>query len=923
MKITCWVAAPILVCSLLLNGCDQTTDGMSYLDSANLYYLEGDYASSRIQLKKALQSNPENIEARWLLGSIFFAEENMPSAELELEKYIEFGGDVNLALPILSKIYVEQNKLRSLNQIDLSNLVAKPKSMVLASQSLGLLSAGQVQEAESKLRQAEALNSNESYVKLARAQIDLSKAGNDISEIQSLVESVASEDPSNALAWKLLGDIRQIDGDMLEAEANYTKAIKYSARNIRAHYGRAISRFRMEEVDKAYEDIEVIKRYSPKSVMYQYLNGVYQFSKGKNKAAIEALLVANETDYFPIANYYLSLANLAEGNEMLAENFAEEYFEFEPEDLSGRKLLAGLYLNSGKAKSVVRILAPLTEQDPEVMSLLARAYLELGQVEQSVELLTQISAVQPESPKVLMDLGNSYMMLGNKKEGLRHLQSAVALDDGYDPAHVSLVVGLVKADEYNKAIEIAKAYRDKNPGSYVSYNLLGLALWKSGDIEQAKEVYQTSVSLNSNDTAVYKALAGIAMEQGDVALAEHHYQKMLDIDPKNYWVMMKLAFINSAEEDNAQMIKYLKMAIEVEPEKVDPRVVLARYYLSKSEFLKVNVVLSGLPQKKMRDPAVLEVSAISRFKAQDYKGAARKLEHYTQINPDSVANNYLLAKAYAGMGRKKAMVKQLQHVIEMKPDFSPARLDLARQYLTEKKLDDALEQVLVVQKLIPDNLDALKVEYAIAKLRGNGEVYTDILQRIYSIEKTEDNLIELARVKKMSGERREAESLLNDWIQNNKKSIGARLELANLMSENGQKDKAIEYYKSTILIDGENYKAMNNIAWNLLESNPAESLEYAKKAVDKNPDSPMVLDTLALAYLHNGEEKLAQKTVKMALRHSPNDPQIIYHSAKIDVVSGDVSSAKRTLLDLLDKYPEFSSREDVAALLAEVTLNSE
>ncbi len=51
-----------------------------------------------------------------------------------------------------------------------------------------------------------------------------------------------------------------------------------------------------------------------------------------------------------------------------------------------------------------------------------------------------------------------------------------------------------------------------------------------------------------------------------------------------------------------------------------------------------------------------------------------------------------------------------------------------------------------------------------------------------------------------------------------------------------------------------------------------KAVEYAKKAVDKDPDSVVALDTLGQAYFFAGKYDLAIETENRALLKSPNNP---------------------------------------------------
>ena len=66
-----------------------------------------EYSTTIIQLRNALQQDPDNLPARILLGETLLREDQPRAAIKELEKALSLGGDENLVLVPLARAYME------------------------------------------------------------------------------------------------------------------------------------------------------------------------------------------------------------------------------------------------------------------------------------------------------------------------------------------------------------------------------------------------------------------------------------------------------------------------------------------------------------------------------------------------------------------------------------------------------------------------------------------------------------------------------------------------------------------------------------------------------------------------------------------------------------------------------------------------
>jgi len=112
-----------LVFILALSGCSQKSTE-ELVSSAQQKIAAGQASAGIIELKNALQKEPDNGQARFLLGKIYIERGAATAAEKELERALKLGYEKNEVLPLLASAYNLQFK----NQ-DIINLVSESKNL--------------------------------------------------------------------------------------------------------------------------------------------------------------------------------------------------------------------------------------------------------------------------------------------------------------------------------------------------------------------------------------------------------------------------------------------------------------------------------------------------------------------------------------------------------------------------------------------------------------------------------------------------------------------------------------------------------------------------------------------------------------------------------------------------------------------------
>lgn len=132
----------------------------------------------------------------------------------------------------------------------------------------------------------------------------------------------------------------------------------------------------------------------------------------------------------------------------------------------------------------------------------------------------------------------------------------------------------------------------------------------------------------------------------------------------------------------------IKLAL---PKAVQPKVLLARYYLTQGEPERVSLIMFDLGDRQKQTPAVLEVLALSELAQKQFSKAKLSLEQLIEQQPNSVRAHFSLAQVYAGLGNQDGTKQELEKVIELAPKQVAARLGLTRLLLLEGHKDKDTE----------------------------------------------------------------------------------------------------------------------------------------------------------------------------------------------------------------------------------------
>jgi putative PEP-CTERM system TPR-repeat lipoprotein len=902
---------------LFLLGCGDDATSTEHVDRAREFINEANYDAALIELKNAVQKEQNSAEARFMLGQLQLQMGNVAAAEKELLAAEKLGWAKEAVSPALAQALLLGGKYAQIRELDARALPADSKAQVLTIQALAELAQGELAAAERLIAEARQTAPESVDVMVGAARVSASQ-GSLEGAISTLDEALV-RGPDNASAWHLLGDIRLQQGQPEEALAAYNKTLELQPNNFQARVRRALAAMSLQDFTTASNDAETLLKMAPRHPGSNYIQGLVHFQAQNYEDAIAALTQAEPAfRQFPMVLYYLGSSHLIEGSNDLAESFADRFVAVAPENVAGRKLLATLRLQRGDYRDVQSLLQPVLDNDPDdlgALNLMANALIRDGKTDRGIDLLSRLAELQPDSAQAQVRLGAGLLMTGKSDAAINHIETALQLDPEFQQADILLVLNHLRKQEYDSAIEAARAYVGRNPTSVTPYNLLGKVYLAADREADARQAFGRALKIDAGDPGANHNLAQLALTSGDTAAARKHYLAVLAVHKDSVPALMQLARLEAQLNDEDAMVSWLQQATEAAPEAIEPRVMLARYYLGKGRPAQVAPLFSSLDQVQRQSPEVLRALAMAQLAEKEPREAQQTLEQLLESEPDSAVTRQLMAQAAAGAGDRDRAKLELQRALELDQNYLPARVALARLALAGESADEFDEQLQLLVAQAPDDVNVLQLQARAAQRNNEPTAAAEFARRAYELAPGEATLLALAGYETAAGRETESLNLLEEWLRANPDSVPVRLARGIALGQTGKVDASLGEYLSVIEVDPDNFAALNNLAWELRETDTKRALEYAQRATRAAPNSAAGLDTLAVVEYHAGDYEAAKRNIARALEADPDIPALNYHAAMIEKALGDEPAAARILQRLLSEHSDFPEYNDAKALL--------
>ncbi|MGZ8217829.1 XrtA/PEP-CTERM system TPR-repeat protein PrsT [Methylomagnum sp.] len=915
-----------LVVLAALAGAHPAQAGDSSMDTAKEYLDKGEHKAAVIELKNFLKDNPQNADARLLIGETYMKLGDGPAAVKEFEKARDLNAPKDKWIASLGRAYLLQNDTKSLlDNIKPDEDLAPP----LRAQIFGIIGAAYI----SKNDPAKAQENFDAALKLdpdaSEALLGLAMLQAQQKQFAKTIEyaaKVVGKDDKNLNAWVIMAEAKRLNGDLPGAVDAFDKALKILPVDIRARLGRATAQLTLNKVDEAAKDVAVVRKAFGDVPLAMYLEAVVDYQQKKLNEAQELLAKVSNAlpDHLP-SKLLLGTIAYQKGELETAESQLSQFVNKLPKHLPAVKLLAATRLKQHRPTEAISLLKgveDLGKDDAQFLSLLGSAYLESKQFDQGTEYLTRAAQLDPKAATIKAQLALGRMASGHLDEAVTDLKAAVELDQNLLQADVMLVLALLQDGKRDEAIEAANKLKGKLKEDPLPENLLGAAYMAKGDPDKAREHWKAALKLNPEYATAAVNLAKLEISANNTDAAIELYKGVLKHNPASVSALIGLAQVAEGKKDYAQMEQYLETAREKNPKMPQPSLMLTKYHLTQGKLLRALEVARDADANNPDQPQVMQNLAVAQLANDQVSSAVITFKKLVNKVPDNPEYRHQLAQALYKAGDKTGAREEWRNAARAAPDYIPAYLaqaELAVQLASDdKKYEEAQKMADIIKQRQPQSPVGWQLEGDIWLAQKQYKNAIAAYDKAYQVTPTAILARRLFQAHKAQGNDQAAFDALNKWLQAHGDDMESWLMLGIGYQTKGKGKEAVNAYERAYALKPNNPLLQNNLAWLYQEQGDKRALDLAEKLLTASETNPEIKDTVGWIYVQNNMVDKGLTLLQDAAVHAPQQTQIRLHIAQALVKAGREAEARKELDVLLKDKRDFPERAQAEALHKEL-----
>jgi putative PEP-CTERM system TPR-repeat lipoprotein len=893
-----------------------------YLNDAKKSLEKGDAKSAVIQLKNAVQADPDNGAARYELGVVELRLGDYLSAEKELRVALERKFDRDRIAPALAETLLHLNKNKELlDEIPAGDRSPEIEANIRIARGYAQLSLRRPEEAAQSF--ADAMTRT---TKPARAQLGSARAmasGGHLAEAAVAAQQSLDNDPKFPDAWAFLGQLQRAQGDNAKARGSFDKALELNPNSDVARLDRASLLVATNDLTLADSDVKAVLKADPKHPTGNYMQALIQ-AKQQNYRGAESSLqnMKNSAANYPPALYLLATVNLALDETAQAEDNINRYLARIPSDEAGTVLLGTILARRGNFPRAIEILKAALDVHPEsirLMGLLSDSYVRNKQPDEAGAILDRVSALSPKDPDVKTRVAAQRLRLGRPDEALPDLESATELAPKSSQAGLLLVLTLLETNKVDEALKAAMELHDRIPDDPVAENLIGAITLRKGDIEEARVHFKKALDIKPDFTPAAMNLGQLAIAQQKPEDARTIFDEILKRDPKNLNALMAQADLSLRESKSADGILWLEKASNANPEAAQPRLRLIAGYLSLKDPAKAATMANELEKIAPNDPQALNSIGEARLANNDVQAAIASFQKLVAAAPESAGAYLQLARAHYTAKDVEATRADMEKAAQLAPTDTTVEQQFARFAIETNSVPQELAFLNGLASARKDDpaFDLFAGDLLIA----DGKAPDAVSAYGKGLGKKEDSaaaIIKLAQAQSL-GDQAKGVGTLSAWLTKHPDAAGVRFAYASMLLAMKRYDEATLEHEAVLKVQPDNIAAENNLAWLYQIKKDDRALPLAEKAHESSPNSADVADTLAWILVEHGQNDRAIGLLEKIAPQPQAPPEVRYHFAVALKNAGRLQDARQNLEEALKTKKPFDGMADAQALMKQLS----
>ena len=893
-----------------LYGCGQKSPE-DLLQSAATYMTQNNSSAAIVELKTAIQQEPQNAKARLALARVYLKLGDGAAAAKEFNRAIEFGiANADIAAERVRADYLAG--VTPATDILIGVTTGSPTAdMVALYSAMIAFEQGQLNDLDQKFT-AIAQSSSADVSSFAAAYVAIMQK--DVAKAVPALEAIKADSPVYIDSLMLKARAHQVLNELpkaIDALKIYTEAVPQS--NI-AKMMLAETYVRNNQGAEAEPIIDALLARFPEQPVANYLKSTIAFDRKefvKAKEYAEKAINNGYSDLFP--RIVAAMANISLELNAQALNHLRSVKDQLKQVPQIEKAYAMLELQAGNTDVATQILKNQNFQEQD-LKLIAAATAQLtrqGSTQAARELLQHVDQHMDKNVQSLAALGMMKISLDNDaKAGIADLEAALSKDPSQQSTLVNLAFAYLATEQYDKLSALTQEWKQDKSKKAMAHTFDAYALMQQNKTKEAKAAADEALATDSKSVLALILKVRVAIAEKDNDAAKNYAAKTLELQP-DFIQALEISYgLNRGTSAEAAVVKNVSEQLKNKPERTDLRALLGRIFIDKQQYAEaLRLVSEDKSKVETKPPMFWQIQLTALQQTNELKKMLTVAEEWQNAQPGEPQASVALIQALTANKQFGPALAQLTDLRKKFPD--DVRLNSMEVLLQAENgnFAKALSGIQTLPADYQDNPDTLFLKARLQAADRNFSGAISTLQQSYQISKLEPTALALADLLSRNESPQAALKFLDNHFSTEARTPNLQATYANLLLSI-EPAKAEQNFLELIKSDEENLLALNNLAYLYAQQNKVdEARTFAEKAIKISPNHPDILDTLGMVMLKQGDAQQAQEQFKKSLQQRPGHPEVLLNLAEAQLKSGDKAAASKTLEQMVNTTPAYQQRK--------------
>jgi tetratricopeptide (TPR) repeat protein len=516
-----------------------------------------------------------------------------------------------------------------------------------------------------------------------------------------------------------------------------------------------------------------------------------------------------------------------------------------------------------------------------------------------------------------LEKGTKEFQRKNYPTAIIHFKNAIAAKPLDAEPYYQLGLCYLALNDFNTAAGALQRATDLNPKhNAAQVKLVGLmANSRSEELLREAEKRMLNVLTNSpGDPDALDVLAAAELRLGKAESAEAHILEALRKSPSRLTSAVALAQLRLGRKDVAGAEEVLKQATQHDAKSTDARVYLGDFYVSQSRLAEAEQQYRqaiAIDQKHGRSLVAL-ASLLARA------GRTGEAEQTYKILSQLPDRQYPTAHALylIRMGKTNEGIAELAKLEAADPSDRAVRTELVKAYLESDRAAEAERVLTAALKKNARDVDALMQRAQIYIRSGkNSEAQTDLNEVLHYRNNSGEAHYLLSKISQARDDKATRKLELGEVLRLRPDYLGARVELAELLTKNGGAQSALQILDEAPGDQKQHAAVVLHRNWALLALNrKAEARKGIDRVLAARPIPEALLQDAVLK-IEQKDYAAAKASTDKVLSGNPGEVRALNLMLQIYASQKQLAMAIEKLREHVRQHPDIP---DVQLLLGQV-----